>query len=259
VKKRKIFLFVCCLSLLWSIQSTAQEVIPADIISIDMVDLPNASTFQKGFYGIGLRTYPNGGVLSGFTVGILDRMYARVYYGGENLIGNGSVNWNPQVGLELRIRVIEETLVTPAIAIGINTQGYGAYNEIWDRYLIKSRGLYAVASRNYSTRLGDLSIHGGVNFSFEQDDEDKDMNFFVAVNKSVRSFSEIVLEYDSAVNDNEEISFGDGSGYLNAGLRFFISNNFSLAFYFKDLLENTKNTDGFGREICLEYRRAFRK
>jgi len=242
------------LVLVMSSYSFGQQTLTINPQSLDIVDMPNAATVEQGVYGIGLRVYPNGGVLSNFTMGILNRFSGRIYYGGENLIGAGDINWNPHVGIAFKVRIIDETLIIPGIAAGINTQGYGGYHEADDRYLIKSRGLFVVASRNYTTGIGDVSVHGGVNVSLERHDDDKDLNFFAGITKDIKSFSELMIEYDAAVNDNESTSLGKGNGYLNAGIRFFISEKFILAFHFKDLLENTNNTAGFAREIRLEFR-----
>jgi len=240
----------------------AQEEQSTYSMALEIIDIPNAATLQQGQFGIGLRVYPNGGVLSDFTIGIFNRFFGRIYYGGEEVIGAGNVNWNPQIGVDFRLRILDETLLIPAIAIGVNSQGFGGYiendNETEGRYQIKSRGIYAVVSRNYSTVFADIGIHGGVNYSFERDDEDKDLNFFVGANIPIKNVTEILVEYDSAINDNETDSFGTGDGYLNLGFRFFISKKFRLSFHFKDFLDNTKNTTGVSREIRLEYRDTFK-
>lgn len=229
------------------------------VIQRDLIDFPRAGTHAKSNYSLGLRVFPQGGVISDFSVGIFNRFQGSIFYGGENIIGVGDVNWNPHVGVDFRIRLIDETMIIPGIAIGVNTQGWGGYISKTARYHIKSTGLYAVASRNYSTQFGDMGFHGGVNFSLERDDDDKDLNFFVGFTKSIRNFSEILVEYDAAINDNEPTSQGEGSGYLNAGLRFMVSNKFTLTFHFKDLLENTKNQQGLVREIRLEFSDTFRR
>ncbi|MFC1556982.1 hypothetical protein ACFL6I_09915 [candidate division KSB1 bacterium] len=258
--KKYLFLYAFAVSFaIISSSAAAQISSTGSPLALDLIDLPTAATNARGEYGIGLRMYPQGGVLSDFSIGVIDRLVGRLYYGGENLIGTGKVNWNPQVGVDLKVRVIEETLGIPAIAIGVNIQGYGGFREAEDRYLIKSRGIYVVGSRNYATTIGDFSVHGGTNFSFEREDKDKDMNFFFGANISIRNVSELLLEFDSAVNDNETTSFGVGHGYLNAGIRFFISEKFNLTFHFKDMLENTDIINGFGREIRLEYRDTFRR
>lgn len=228
-----------------------------ETISLELIDLPVAGILNHGDYGIGIRNYPNGGVLGEFSIGVFNRLLGVLYYGGENLIGEGDVNWNPHVGMDIRLRIIEENFILPGIAVGINTQGFGGYVDITDRYTIKSKGIYVVSSRNYTTLIGDIGIHAGSNVSFERDDNDKDLNFFGGTNVSIKNRAEILLEYDLAINDNEELSQGSNNGYFNAGIRFFISNNFNMTFHFKNLFENTKSNSDFGREIRLEYRSSF--
>ncbi len=233
-------------------ESEERAVLPREVI-----DLPVAGTMSHGDFGLGLRVYPNGGVLSDFSVGLFERFLAVIYYGGENLIGEGSVNWNPQIGVDVRLRIIDENLLLPGIAVGVSTQGYGGYFDQTDRYSIKSRGLYIVGSRNYIGPLGNFGVHVGANISFERDDDDKDLNLFAAANIATKTVGEVLLEYDLGLNDNEDLSIGSNKGYFNIGYRFFVSPNFNLSFYFKNLFENTKNNKNFGREIRIEYRNSF--
>ena len=237
----------------------AQESEPEErvVLPREVIDLPVAGTMSHGEFGLGLRVYPNGGVLSDFSIGLYDRFLAVVYYGGENLIGEGSVNWNPQIGVDVRLRIIDENLLLPGIAVGVSTQGYGGYIDQTERYSIKSRGLYIVGSRNYIGPLGNFGVHVGANISFERDEDDKDLNLFVAANIATKTVGEALLEYDLGLNDNEDLSIGSDKGYFNIGYRFFVSPNFNLSFYFKNLFENTKNNKNFGREIRIEYRNSF--
>ena len=52
-------------------------------------------------------------------------------------------------------------------------------------------------SRNYNL-LGDLGFHGGVNYSFETDDGDKDPSFWVGFDKSIIQALTVCCEYDFA-------------------------------------------------------------
>lgn len=223
----------------------------------EIIDIPVAGTLQQAQFGLGLRVYPNGGVLTDLSIGIIDRIFAVLYYGGENLIGEGDVNWNPRLGIDIRFRIVDENLVLPGIAVGINTQGFGGYLDKTDRYAIKSRGIYVVGSRNYTTIIGDLGIHIGANLTFERNDKDKDLNFFGGTNVGIKSFGELLLEYDLGINDNDELSIGSNKGYFNAGFRFFISDYFHLTFHLKNLFKNTQKGQDFGREIRIEYRNSF--
>ncbi len=234
-----------------------RETVDSVILPRELIDLPVAATLDHGDFGLGLRVYPNGGVLSDLSVGLYNRFLAVVYYGGENIIGEGSVNWNPKVRIDFRLRLIDESLLLPGIAIGISTQGNGRFIDETNRYSIKSRGVYVVGSRNYVGLFGDIGVHFGANISFERDDDDKDLNLFAGANIATKTVGEALFEYDLASNDNEILSEGGKRGYFNSGYRFFISNNFILSFYLKNLFENTKSDKDFGREIRIEYRNSF--
>jgi len=258
VRGRIVYPVICVLIAISFSCTFAQQDrdVQINVIPRELIDLPVAGTLRHREYGLGLRIYPNGGVLSDFSVGMFDRLHAVLYYGGENLIGQGDVNWNPRMGIDFRLRIVDESFLFPGIAVGVNTQGYGGYNKTLDRYSIKSRGLYVVSSRNYATIIGDAGVHIGANVSMERKDEDKDLNFFAGTNISIKKISEVLIEYDAAFNDNEKKSAGSNKGYFNIGLRFFISNNFQLTFHFKDLFENAKGKS-YGREIRIEYRDSF--
>ena len=63
----------------------------------------------------------------------------------------------------------------PGIAIGLDTQGFGNYNPEdllggdtlkFDRYDIKAFGAFVSVSKNWMTFLGNLGLHGGMNYNF---------------------------------------------------------------------------------------------
>ena len=222
----------------------------------EIIDIPTAGSLQKGAFDIGLRMYPQGGVLFNMSAGLINRVMVTVFYGGENCIGDGEINWNPQIGFEMRVRIIEESFVLPALSAGFISQGYGGYNNDLNRYTYKSKGFYAVISRNYNL-LGDLGLHFGANKSLEEDDRDRDINLFTGFDKALPAGIEILGEYDFGFNDNGDLGLGNGNGYLNAGLRWSITGGFSVTFIFRNLAKNKKLTSGIGREIVINYVRMF--
>ncbi len=223
---------------------------------LELIDLPTAGTLPHRGAGLDLRLYSSGGVLAGGALGFLDRLNTAVYFGGENLIGEGGVNWNPQIGVDIRLRVLNESNILPAIAAGFTTQGWGGYNEEYDRYAIKAKGFYLVASRNYWL-LGNLGFHGGINKSLENDDEDDDVNVFAGLDKGLPYGVEILLEYDFAFNDNETSVFGKGDGYLNAGIRWAITSNYYFEIDFKNLTRNRPDATEISREIKFGFMTIF--
>jgi hypothetical protein len=208
--------------------------------------------------------YGGGGVLSVLNVGFADFLFFGVSYGGGNLIGTGSVEMNPRPEVNARVRIIQETLMVPAIALGFDSQGLGAYVDSLDRYQQKSRGLYAVASKNWDL-LGPFSLHGGVNYSFEGRQYDSDLNVFIGLLK-VFGPVDIAAEYDFAFNDNEakDATYKpENHGYLNFAIGWNVNESFRLAFEARDVLSGRLDEGEVGRwrewhrGLKLEYRSLF--
>ncbi len=223
---------------------------------LHLIDTPSAGTLARGSFRAELRAYPAGGLLGGIDVGITDRMMIGLSYGGTNLIGTGDIDWNPQVGVKLRYRLFEEGLSFPALLIGYDSQGYGAFIDSTNRYMEKSRGLFVCASKNYNF-LGTLGLHGGLNYSFENGDDDEDVNLFLGIDKSLNPELALVLEYDFALNDNNDRSLGSGKGYLNAGLKWIFAGKLNIDFIVKNMIRNKNKMPAFTREIRISYVEIF--
>lgn len=248
---KKISLTILTLSLLASLSPAIQFG--------EMVDYPTAGTRERGSYAIDMRMQPVGGLLLGFSFGLFDRLNLGISYGGDNIIGYGSPNWNPQPGVQVKYRFWDESYWFPAMALGFNNQGYGPW--CGSRYLTKSPGFYAVASKNYKF-LGTLAFHGGANYSIEERHHpDNSVNFFGGIEKSLNPELWIVAEYDLALNDNlKDQRFGEGYGYLNAGLRWLFSKRLLLEFDLKNILRNGYDdtpSARIGRTVKISYYDSF--
>ncbi len=221
-----------------------------------LMDTPVAMSYEAGTLESRLRMYANGGLLATISVGITDRFGIGVSYGGENIIGTGNANLNPQPCVQLRYMFYPEQYLIPAFMIGFNSQGYGKFDEDLNRYYLKSRGLYLVASKNTSF-LGGLGLHGGINYSLENDDGDKDMNLFIGAHKHLNQELVVLGEYDTAINDNSDNAIGSGKGYLNLGIRWAFQEQFFVEFLWKDIFENRELTSGSSRQVRLWYKTHF--
>jgi hypothetical protein len=206
----------------------------------------------RGSLALDLNFYQEGGVLLGISAGIFDRLSFGISYGGSKLIGGEKPVMNDVPGVNLKIRVIEENIVLPALAIGFDSQGKDGYLKELDRYRIKSAGLYAVVSKNYLL-AGFLSIHAGVNYSFEGSDEDRDPNVFTGIEKTLGSVVSLTLEYNFAVNDTDHKAIGRGRGYLNAGLGLSFGGGLTLGVHVKDLAQNGGDLKATNRTVHIEY------
>lgn len=232
----------------------------------ELVDVPTAGMLPKGTFESRARIYPGGGLEVRVEVGLLPWFNLGGSYGAQQVIGDGSPDWNPRPGLMARVRLLEETYNLPAIALGVDTQGTGYFDEERERYQFKSRGPFVVLSKNYAW-LGNLTLHAGVSRSLEEKD-DKTPTAFGGMEKSLSEVAGFVLEYDVALNDDQgDGVYGQGRGYLNSAVRITLAPEVELKVVLRDLLRNTETDEtqfsdqvvdeGVGRELHLAYRVVF--
>jgi hypothetical protein len=221
-----------------------------------LVDVPTAGMLHKGNVALDVDFYQAGGVLVGVGVGVFDRLTLGLSYGGSRLIGSETPIMNEVPGFIVKVRLFEESIAFPALALGFDSQGRDGYIESLDRYVIKSPGLFVTLSKNYAL-LGFFSIHGGANYSLERADGDRDFNLFAGVEKTLGPTISLVAEYNVAMNDNSAEATGRGWGYLNAGARWSIGSGLTLALNLKDIIHNTEHVSVANRTVRLEWVKAF--
>jgi len=228
----------------------------------ELIDCPTAGILQKGEVKFPISIFDKGGVSFGAGVGVLSKLMFGIQYGGEYIIGDSIPEWDSYPGVFVKYRIFDESPTLPAIAIGFDSRGFGTYTDSLsdgteiNRFAMKSKGFYAVVSRNFHF-LGNLGVHGGINYSTEWDDNDNNLNFFVGLDKSINQHLTLLVEYDFAFNDNgeggeeETYSFGEGNGYLNAALLLNVAQNIRIQINFRDFLGNQyRNPD---RSISIGY------
>ncbi|MFH1006732.1 MAG: hypothetical protein V1800_04420 [Candidatus Latescibacterota bacterium] len=217
-----------------------------------LIECPTAGLLPKGSFDFDMRIFPNGGMLSGVSIGLMNRLLIGFSFGGEGIIGTGSVDWYPAIEFGAKYRLFEENLRWPALTLGFDSQGFGHYDEDLERYARKSKGFYAALSKNYDF-LGTFALHAGANYSLEREDEDTDISGFIGLNKALNDELSVMAEYDLALNDNDNKSLVSGEGYLNAGVRWTFANRLNLEFDLKDLTEKRKENEGPVRELRITY------
>ncbi len=235
-------------------------------ISRFLVDTPTAGLISEGAFETRARVFPGGGMDLRLEIGIAHWLTLGGAFGGVQIIGAGEPDWYPEPGFSLKVRVVEEGWTIPAIALGVDTQGAGYWDERAERFQYKSRGLFAVLSKNYMW-YGDLTFHGGISRSLEEQD-DRDPSPFIGVEKSIGTAWGIAFEYDAATNDNQKDGiFGRGRGYLNGAVRWSVAPAMEFRFVVRDMLENTEAVDpefsdvvsdeGWGRELSFSHVERF--
>lgn len=222
----------------------------------NLIDLPTAGILEKGNVCITTDIMPAGVLVSKIEVGVFENFSFGISYGGNNIIGRGKMTGYKLPGINVRTRVFNETETLPAILVGFDSQGKGEFDKSLNRFQIKSPGLFAAVSKNFDF-YGYFSIHGLVNYSFERDDSDKDLNLGIGFEKTLGSKVSLIGEYDFAINDNNSNAFGDGTGYLNLGIRWSLGEGLTLGLNLRDLLDNKKFTSSNAdRGLFVEYIKA---
>ncbi|RMZ50047.1 hypothetical protein EB821_00330 [Candidatus Marinimicrobia bacterium PRS2] len=234
---------------------------------LNLVSIPTAGTLPRGSFTLESLLITDGGMVPRLSVGFTDNFSFGVSFGVQNLIGGNKPSINkttPEV--QIKYRIFDESEKMPALVYGLDTQGRGLYHAVdsLKRYDQKAWGMYMVMSKNWNF-LGNLGLHAGISKSLsENDDGDKDINVFIGIDKELnRSFS-FLIEFDTALNDNltdgdyalNDITFGKGKGYLNAGIRWAISPNLMLEINFNDINQNTE-AEYTNREIKVMYSESF--
>jgi hypothetical protein len=226
-----------------------------------LIDLPTAGTLPRASFDGEMRVFSNGGVLVGTNIGLTNYLQLGLSYGADDIISESDPTWNPRVEFKVKLQVIAETISLPAIAIGFSSEGYGSWVDSLDRYEIKSRGFYGVASKGYISRDGQFytGFHGGINYSLENDiDDDETLNFFAGFDAQFPNDVGILAEYDFALDDDRDtLSLGKGRGYLNAGIRWMFMERLKLEIDIKNLLNNRRGVSSIGRELRIMYLEFF--
>ena len=216
-----------------------------------IVDMPTAGMLDKGSFAVDIDFYQDGGLLAGLSAGIFERLSFGISYGGSHLLGSGEAVMNPAPGVNVRIRLLEEQVSLPALAIGFDSQGKDGYIKDLERYAVKSPGIFAVVSKNYLL-AGYLSLHGGINYTFERSDDSKGYNVYAGAEKTLGSFLSLLAEYNIALNDNSESAMGKGRGYLNVAIRWSFAGGITLGLNLKDLLQNSRDDSMVNRTARIE-------
>lgn len=217
-------------------------------------------------------TRPKGEVTvsTGFTpwvirgeIAILDFVLLGVAYGGTDVLGFGKPDFNPYPAFQFKFRITNGGPILPAFSVGYDDMGQGRYldgvnpyltdNEWkrtgrrvefdYNRYAIKAKGFYVVASQEYGL-LGALGFHFGGNYSIRERNDDDSLNFFIGLEKSLGPYFMAMATYDVGFNDDNDNALGEGRGFLSAGVRWGVSDDFDLDFYVTNLLDNQEKRLG---------------
>jgi len=221
-----------------------------------VVDMPTSGLLTKGSFSMYAMIYAGGGMLAEISAAPFDNFNMGISFSGSNIIGSGNVTWQEIPGVHLRYRFFDETTVTPAVCIGVNTQGRGEYDRELNRFRTLSPGLFVAASKSFGWLLGDIALHGGLNYSFEPPSDKRAVNLWLGIEHSIGKPASISLEYNANI-DEKGREFMSSRGLFNAAIRLNVSSGLTMELQIRDILEHQANISGFTRYIGFEFISAF--
>ncbi|MCX8057680.1 MAG: YjbH domain-containing protein [Ignavibacteria bacterium] len=217
-----------------------------------LVDMNTAGILKRGMFAVSTEQLPEGVFILKMDVGVFNQFNFGISYGASNFVGKGEMKFYKYPGVNVRLRIFDEEPQFPAMVLGFDSQGKGEYIDSLRRFEVKSPGFFVVASKNFNF-MGLMSLHGSLNYSLENSDQDNNLNIIIGVEKTIGSEVSVVAEYDFGLNDDEN-KVGRGRGYLNAGVRWSIGKGLTLGFDFRNLANNRiSDTFGGDRAFRLEF------
>ncbi len=223
-----------------------------------IVDMPTAGMIAKGNYTVNTNIYTPGGIMVEFCAGLFKNFSMGVAFSGTGIIGRDDMSFQKIPGFNFKFRFIDEQKTIPAIAVGFNSQGHGAWMKSPERFETMSPGFFLAASKNFVWSLGDVAAHFGINYSVEPNADNKAVNFYIGAEQSIASNFAINLEYNFN-RDEKNYKVLSSLGTLNTSFRYSITKGVTLELELRDLLQNRKSSDGaqLERRLNLEIVRAF--
>jgi hypothetical protein len=248
-QQNRLILILLCLSL-FPINSFSQTKTRFEPNYI--VELQTAGCYEKGTYAIQFNSFTNGGVRFTFGVSPFNNFVLGVSYGGSNIIGTGNTTFQSLPGVILKFRFLDEKISFPALAIGVNTQGYGHYYRDTERFETYSTGVFLVASKSFTNPIGFFDIHFGVNYSFEPKPKERTPNFYFGFSQEVLQLLSLNFEYNATLEEHTN-RYLSKKGIFSASLNFLLTKNITAGIIFKDLLVHLQGRTGIERNFVLHY------
>ncbi|TAL69786.1 MAG: hypothetical protein EPN82_03960 [Bacteroidetes bacterium] len=221
-----------------------------------IVNMPNAGILTKSSFSFNADIFENSGILMELNTAPFSNFNLGFSYGGINILGNQDITWQNLPGILIRIRIFDESLSFPAIAIGFNSQGRGTYLSELKRFQNQSPGFFLSASKFYTWKIGMLGFHGGINYSIEPEFSDRLPNFYGGIEQSLGNRSSVNFEYNANLDEKTGLVMNK-RGLFNLSIRYAFTQNMTIEFQFIDLLNNMKGGKGALRRLGIEYIDSF--
>jgi len=247
-------------------------------LDINLIDTPTARILDKNQYNINFRFFQEGGVLVTGKAGLTENLTIGASYGGKQVIGVERFESNPQPTFSLKYKLAEQGEEMPvSIAVGYDGQGYGTYYKTGDtvkidggpKTIIQGIAFYQTNSPGFflsaSEKLERFYVHGGVNYSLENDPGKNGFSLFLGVDAQFTPQIVGKLEYNDLFHGEIKYSdlldrspdkvFRSSGGELNIGFKWQYTPEFSLEFDIRDLTQRYSSSGNriFQINYCGEF------
>lgn len=197
----------------------------------DVIDTPTAAVYDYMGYASRTRFFSRGGILEYVSFGVFHRLNLGASLNMDGIIGSDRDVRLRAPNVQVKYRFFDGDRYIPAFAVGYDGQGW-VYNVPTKRYNERQRGFFVVGS----VELGvpGLNFHPSFNIS------DFDTNHIfgaVPLTWNIQDKVELLAEWDNTFNNVSNSRF-------NAGLRAFVTQNFSIDFAVRRIGRGGLYSDG---------------
>lgn len=193
-----------------------------------VIDTPTTGMLGYGCYDLNFRLFSGGGILTRLNFGVFKIVNLGLGWEVNNAVGKENVVVGPPT-LHLKIKPFAGGMILPAFAIGYDGQG-NFYDKDRSEFIEKEKGIFIVFGRE--TLFPGLEMHFGANMN-----DFKTNTVFGFANMTINIEDTVVLlaEYD-------RVNYLPDSR-LNAGIRFFVTDDLSIDLAARDIGAGTDDAD----------------
>ncbi len=217
---------------------------------LSIVDMPTARILPTKAYRVSGLIMQESGLMAQFNYGLTKNVNLGFSYSSMPLFGDGDPILQSLLLFEVRARLFSETQNRPAIAIGVNSQGLGQW-ENRRRFEFNAPGVYLTASKNFKWEPGIFTLHGGINYPIMPSPYSQVPGGFIGVEQSVYKNVTLAAEYIGTWN--EDPLYMSNKGILNCAVKYSPFKGVNISLQFRDLLESRADAKELLRYAGIEY------
>jgi hypothetical protein len=252
----KFLILIPFFSIIYSLSAQSPKELVNKIEPRRMISHPTAGVLAKNQIAFYSSLEYDGNTYIELSSSFLKDFQFGIGYGINKLFGTNEAIFTNLPSIQAKYRVLDESLSLPALAIGFDTQGRGAYLVDAKRFEISSAGLFLAASKNYKSIIGLTSLHLTCGYSFDENlNSENRINMVFGLEQTLGRRFSINLELNPMLNDNS--IYNRDKLLFNTSLRYSIENDVILEFKFEDIFKSLVSTSSIKRGFTFELFNSF--